>query len=641
MNLRTKAYIVAIAMAGAVSLCHGFRGWQCSEPEKYLSYLLLAAVAAGVKIRVPGVTGTVSLNFVFVLLGVAEFSLGENLVMGLLCAVIQMFLHARNRPTLWQIVFNVGNVALGIDGVYSLSKVPGFHGGLMTAATLFIANTVPLSVVIGLTEGKNPWSVWRESFLWTFPNYLAGAAAVWVVGELDHRLGWQAGALLVPIIYVVYRSHRSYVERLEEAQRSAEQQKVHAAEVAGLHRRTIETLALAVEAKDTNTRDHLSRVETYALEVGRELGLDSAELEALSAAALLHDIGKLAVPEYIIAKPGKLTPDEFNTMKTHTVVGGEIVGRIRFPHGVAEMVRGHHEKWNGSGYPDGLKGEEIPIGARILGAVDCLDALTSDRQYRRAMTPEKALEIIAAESGKSYDPRVVEILLRRYYELDALARSSDRIEQLPVAVSVERGEAPAAGFETTAMPSSDTTTRDLEALGKAVDSGLPTVDPAAPGERAFTEFVTFAERCESPDALLAALGGALPLILPYDAMVVYRRRGHTLFPWCADGIAAGLLSTAEIPGGQGLSGWVSEQGKPIVNGNPVVEVAYLRDPSGFGTLRSALAVPLVTEAGIGGVVTLYRIGVDAFTGGNLSTLTALGPILAHALEQTAASKAAA
>ncbi len=136
-------------------------------------------------------------------------------------------------------------------------------------------------------------------------------------------------------------------------------------------------------------------------------------MEALGAAAVLHDVCKLAVPEHIISKPGKLTPDEFAKMKIHTIVGAEIVQSVNFPFEVTPLVRSHHEKWDGTGYPDGLRGEEIPLGARILTAVDCLDALISDRQYRKAMPLDRAMSIIEAESGKSFDPRFVEILLKR------------------------------------------------------------------------------------------------------------------------------------------------------------------------------------------------------------------------------------
>ncbi len=144
-------------------------------------------------------------------------------------------------------------------------------------------------------------------------------------------------------------------------------------------------------------------------------------------------------------------------MKTHTVVGAELVERIRFPYSVAPMVRGHHEKWNGAGYPDGLKGEEIPIGARILAAVDTLDALASDRQYRRALPLDEAIQVILAESGKSFDPRVVDVLARRYVELEAMASGTIRMRRLSTDVKIERGDAPAAGFESAA----ETAGRDL------------------------------------------------------------------------------------------------------------------------------------------------------------------------------------
>src|SRR5258708_34750744 len=146
---------------------------------------------------------------------------------------------------------------------------------------------------------------------------------------------------------------------------------------------TIEGVGLAIEAKDHTTHAHLQRVRIYAVEVAKKLNLPQEEIEAIQAAALLHDIGKLAVPEHIISKPGKLSPEEFEKVKIHPLVGAEILERVNFPYPVVPIVRAHHEKWDGTGYPVGLKGEEIPIGARILSAVDFLDALASDRHDRK------------------------------------------------------------------------------------------------------------------------------------------------------------------------------------------------------------------------------------------------------------------
>ncbi len=201
-----------------------------------------------------------------------------------------------------------------------------------------------------------------------------------------------------PVVYLIYRSYRLYLQRLEE-------EKKHAEEVSSLHLRTIEALALAIEAKDHTTHGHLQRVQVYAIELGKELGFKPEERDALRAAALLHDIGKLAVPEHIISKPGRLTPEEFEKMKIHPIVGAEILERVQFPYPVVPIVRAHHEKWDGTGYPYGLAGEDIPIGARILAAVDSLDALATDRQYRRAMPLDEAMKIVKSEAGKAFDPQ--------------------------------------------------------------------------------------------------------------------------------------------------------------------------------------------------------------------------------------------
>jgi len=259
------------------------------------------------------------------------------------------------------------------------------------------------------------------------------------------RLGWTFTLALLPFLYVMYRSYKVVIARIE-------QEKSHAESMAALHLRTIEALAMAIEAKDECTHDHLRRVQVYATEIGKELKLTGPELQALQAASILHVIGKLAVPDSIISKPGKLTPEEFEKMKVHPVVGAEILESVKFPYPVAPIVRAHHEKWDGSGYPAGLAGETIPIGARIISAVDCLDALASDRQYRRALTLERALEIVVSESGKAFDPRIVEIICRRAVELEKMARAQPA-EVEPVKLSkdlkIERGLAPDAGFEET------------------------------------------------------------------------------------------------------------------------------------------------------------------------------------------------
>ncbi len=292
---------------------------------------------------------------------------------------------------------------------------PLMHG--LAACTYFFVNTILVAGVIALTERKSIYRTWYQTYFWILPYHLAAASVAWLIVILTRQDSWYAALVLFPLVYFVYRSYRMYLERLENA-------KTHVEEIAGLHLRTIEALALAIEAKDSTTADHLQRVRVYATEIGKEIGLGQTELDALQAAALLHDIGKLAVPEHIISKPGRLTPEEFEKMKIHPLVGAEILEEVKFPYPVVPIVRAHHEKWDGSGYPFGLAGAEIPIGARILSVVDCLDALASDRQYRRALPLDQAMEIVSSESGKSFDPVIVDIMRRRYVELERMAAAS-------------------------------------------------------------------------------------------------------------------------------------------------------------------------------------------------------------------------
>ena len=183
---------------------------------------------------------------------------------------------------------------------------------------------------------------------------------------------------------MTYRTYRIYLRRIADEQRRV-------ADWAQLHRDSTEVLARAIQAKDGGGSSHVERVQYYAAALARRLELADSDTQAVEIAALLHDIGKLAVPEHILSKPGPLTPDERKKMQMHAQIGAEIVSAVPFPRPVAPLIRSHHERWDGTGYPAGLRGEQIPIGARILSVVDCFDALTSERPYRPAVSPDEAI----------------------------------------------------------------------------------------------------------------------------------------------------------------------------------------------------------------------------------------------------------
>src|SRR5207344_572725 len=212
------------------------------------------------------------------------------------------------------------------------------------------------------------------------------------------------------LLLVLYFTFKTTISRVEDAD-------THVEQLNRLYLSTIETLAMAIDAKDQVTHGHIRRVQAQATDLAREVGVrDEKLLKAIEAAALLHDMGKLAVPEYILNKPGRLTQAEFEKMKLHASVGADILSAIDFPYPVVPIVRHHHEYWDGKGYPDGLRGTDIPIGARILSVVDCFDALTSDRPYRPRLSDEEALNILLERRGSMYDPLIVDTFVRVHRE---------------------------------------------------------------------------------------------------------------------------------------------------------------------------------------------------------------------------------
>ena len=614
MPKRAQAFIFVTAAVGAAVITGSALRWESHDNLRFVCYLLVALLASGLKVQLPGIDATMSVNFLFILIGILELSLPETLVIGCASGLVQCLWNTKTAPAPIKVIFNVFSmmapaIALSTFAYRGLAPVLRNSAPLLliaAACAYFLSNTIPVAVVISLTEGKPLRKTWAESYFWSFPYYLVGAAIAGLVSGLNRWVGWQTSLLVLPIMYWIYRSYRLYLGRLADEKR-------HVEEMAGLHLRTIEALALAIEAKDHNTHDHLRRVRVYALEIAKELGLSAAEIEALRAAALLHDIGKLAVPEHIINKPGRLTPEEFEKMKIHPVVGAEILKHVNFPYPVVPIVRSHHEKWNGSGYPDGIKGVEIPIGARILAAVDCLDALASDRQYRRALPLDQAMEHVVRAAGVEFDPRVVDVLKRRYIELERLAQStSDEPLQprLPTDVKVERGLEPSAGFERSA-PAADS------------ETFLTSIAAARQEAQALFELSHDLGSTLSLDETLSLLSVRLKKLVPYDSVAIYVCRGNNVLPQYVSGDNFRLFSALQIPMGQGLSGWVAQNRKPILNGNPSVEPGYLNDESKFSTLRSALAVPLEGMTEVVGVLALYKAESDAFTNDHLRVLLAI------------------
>jgi diguanylate cyclase (GGDEF)-like protein/putative nucleotidyltransferase with HDIG domain len=622
---RAKLFIALVALLAAACFVVGATHWQSKDPLHFLCYIAIGTMASALKITLPGIDGTMSVNFLLILLAVMEMSLGETLVLGSIAVLVQCYWKPSKRPQFVHILFNISQLTIASSAayyVYNLGLQRVLHRqplALMVAAiTYFLFNTVAMSLVISLSEQKSVWRVWQECYFWSFPYYLVGAGIAEAVAVLDKTIGWQASLLVIPVVYVIFRSYKLYLGKLET-------EKKHVEQMAALHLRTIEALALAIEAKDFITHDHLQRVRVYATELADDLGLSEEDKEAVRGAALLHDIGKLAVPEHIISKPGRLTEEEFEKMKIHPIIGAEILEQVEFPYPVVPIVRSHHEKWDGSGYPDGLKGEQIPIGARILSAVDCLDALASDRQYRRALPLEEAMARVADEAGTAFDPRVVKMLTHRYVELEKMAteQSREKRAKLSKNIRVSRGAAPATGFATAEQEKTTGGENFLSTIAAAKQEG-----------QTIFELTHELGKSLNLEETLSILSSRLKRIVFYDCIAIHLVRDGALHSEFVRGDNADLFSSRPIPLGEGLCGWVAQNRKAVLNGNPSVGPGYKGDAKWPSRLRSALAVPLEGASGSLGVLALYSATSDAFTSDHLRIVLAISSKLALVIENT-------
>jgi putative nucleotidyltransferase with HDIG domain len=598
--------VLLAVVLGMVSPAHLFGPWQI-----FVCYLCLGLIGACFKVALPGGEIALSFNVPYILLSIMWLPLPAVLIVAAASALVICTFRASPPNTLVQILFHLANAinsAFAAWFIYYAAKnasgqsLPSL---VFAAMAYFVVNSISVAAVLARLRGKPLFGVWRH-FFWAWPYYPGGAILALLTYYVEVHLGRFTAQMVLPLAYLLYLICKSYSGRLVERHK-------HAEDMAALHLRTIEALALAIEAKDQNTHDHLCRVRVYAAGIAAAMKLNENEREALMVAALLHDIGKLAVPEYIINKPGRLTPEEFERMKIHPVVGAQILERVSFPYPVAPMVRSHHEHWDGSGYPDGLKGEEIPVGARILAVIDCFDAMASDRPYRRALPLSGAVAHVQKLAGLQFDPRVVRILFQLHEELEGKASAESRkMEPLKTDIVVRKGEAPSAGYE-----------RSGPAPGSrpvaAMDAGA-----RARFETGIRAMIAETLQTAGSEDTLPCVSATLAVLIPFDIQMIYVVEDEVLRPYYASGNRAVSLSSAVLPVGLGLCGWVAQSRQPILNGNPSVEVEIQTADPRISQMHSSLALPLVNDEGsVLGVLALYHSEPDAFSTDHLDLLLSL------------------
>ncbi|HEX9367740.1 MAG TPA: HD domain-containing phosphohydrolase [Vicinamibacterales bacterium] len=614
-----RVYVAAVSILGLAVVARSvFLIVRSELPVQWVLFAILTIASGMLTVKVPSLEARVSVSEAFAFASVLLFGPDVGVVTLALEGVRISFRWKMNRQ---QTVFNFANLGLSMWAAAGLffyfSRITPLYLGpapswnivlylaLMTGA-YFAVNSGLTAVVVGLATRRPLRKVWLQHYWPLIPSYVAGASVSLLLVVAFREVGLLAVALILPLLLICYLTVRSSYGRVEDAT-------VHVAELNRLLLSTVETLATAIDAKDEVTHDHVRRVQQGTLGLARELGVtDPDTLKGLEAAALLHDTGKIAVPEHILNKPGKLTATEFEKMKRHAPIGADILSSIDFPYPVVPIVRHHHENWDGTGYPDGLTGAAIPLGARILSVVDCFDALTSDRPYRRRMTEQDALKIIVDRRGIMYDPVVVDAFLGSYTRI---MPSTDSTRH-PVAQAI--GDA----------LSMDREEQRLQAAAPLTDAGV------SDGLLA----VTSLSRAVSGGARVADVGALMWMVirqvLPCDTMAVFlpdERKDHVTVRYVSGAHAPALRAVSRATG-TGVAGWVAVNRTPALNADPSLDL-------GAGSLdllpglRSCLAIPLVEGNTLVAVLALYRERVGAFSEDDVRLVELLAPRLASSLAE--------
>ena len=596
------------------------------HPFVWLLFTVLALLTGRFTMKIASLSANISVTDTFFIASAIFFGPAPATIA---VAINTSLVSSRRRHNRERIAFNTAAPALAMwvasHAFFLFAKVPPLAqapapvahiiGPLIVLTTAyFLFNSGLMAVAIGLDTRQSAVRIWYRHFLWLSLSYLAAASVAFCLVVLIQQVSLAAAAMVLPLLIIFHLTLSSSFGRLEDAQR-------HLGDMDHLYLSTVETLAMAIDAKDDVTHNHVRRVQAYAMGLARELGVvDELMLKAIEAAALLHDTGKLAVPEHILNKPGKLTAAEFEQMKLHVDVGADILALVEFPYPVVPIVRCHHESWDGSGYPRGVSGEDIPIGARILSVVDCFDALTSDRPYRSAMSSDEAFAILRERSGKMYDPRVVDtfIAIQPIIAPDD-AEASARQNVIQQIVRSGKGSTPAPA---------------IDPLPPAAPSSVPddvlafvSLSRLASGEQTVADVLALASTLLRDTAAPSTI-----------AWYLHDQAGDALTVVHASGPAAEAFRGLSMAVGSRLSGWVAAHRQPIVNSDPALDLGV---NAVSPALLSCLSVPLVTGESLVGVLSLYSAQAKAFTDDQGRLVQMIAPHVANALSRAKRHEAAA
>lgn len=618
LSFGARLYIATVVAIGAYVVAASVYDLVLDPPGTQWLYLAgLTFLTGTFSVKLPSISARISVSEAFVFAAVFFFGpSGATVIVACDTLIMTTWSHGGARPRVRAIFnFSAGSAAIWIAAhvfKFLLPETPAspqleqlLIPVFVLAATYFGVNSSLIAIAVASEKALSPIDVWKNNFVWIGLNYIGGACVAMLLVTYRQRIDFTALSVIIPLLVITYLTFRTSLGRLEDANR-------HVSQVNSLYLSTIETLAMAVDAKDQITHGHIRRVQVYAVELAKRLGVNNdRQLKAIEAAALLHDMGKLAIPEHILNKPGKLTAAEFETMKRHAAIGADLLSSIRFPYPVVPIVRHHHENWNGKGYPTGISGTDIPLGARILAVVDCFDALNSDRPYRPRLDPEEAFAILKDRRATMYDPLVVDTFIAAYPEIAELAHTAGQQARS----LLEQTELPTEAGE------SEQTIGPLEEIrASAADNTALTIAREAVLEATSTiEAMNTLAQCvrKLTPSTLCVYFQYMPAADELVCVYVSSDDNRTLM---------GLTMSP----GERVTGWVAANRKAISNSDATLDLgqsATLLRPQP----RSTLSVPVVLgpDGELHGVLTGYSSRVDPFNHRHVYAFEQLAEALAQ------------
>lgn len=612
--------MLGVIIAGTAALLDsGWMLWVHPVSPQWVLLALLTLLSGKFTVKLPKIPATISVSDFFIFTSILLFGGAPGTLTVALDGLVISFW--RNR-SLSRAIFNMSAGASSIwvasHVLFWLAGIPapltqlGGSGQLLLplggfALTYFVLNSSLVALAVALEQSVSALYVWRIHFPWLCLNAFAGSSIAGLLVSNMREVDLAAFGIILPLFIVSYLTFKTAVARIEDSNG-------HLDALNKLYLSTIETLAMAIDAKDQITHGHIRRVQQYATGLARAMGIvDERQIKAIEAAALLHDMGKLAVPEHILNKPGKLTPAEFEKMKLHASVGADILAAIEFPYPVVPIVRHHHENWDGHGYPTGLSGTDIPIGARILSVVDCFDALTSDRPYRPKLSNEVAIGILMERRGVMYDPLIVDTFVQVHESLTP--------------VEAEPKPQPQALFEITRSTRLPT---ELE-QPRSVDDNSAGTDEMLTLYHLTQGLAGNATLADAGDVIAKSLMRLVPTSL--CVFYVYETHLDQLVAQHAVGADASLVQGLRIDRGDGLSGWVAANRQMIVNSDPILDFGSERIQRFAKRPLSCLSIAMVVNDHLEGVLSLYADAPNAFSEDDRRTVEVVAKQVGQAVQK--------